>query len=253
MTENTAPAESLVAGRNPVLELLRSGRPVDRVLMLRQEQAVGVLGKIAAMAREQGVPVKEVARERLDLLCPGVNHQGVAAVAAACRYATLDEIYERAGDEPLFLVVADGIEDPHNLGAIIRTVEAAGAHGLVIPRRGSVGLTAAVMKSSAGAAEHLPVARVSNLASTLSELKKKNVWIYAADMGGSDWCTVDYSGAAALVVGSEGTGVSRLLRERSDVVVSLPMLGKIGSLNASVAAGVILYEMARQRRGLRAK
>lgn len=253
MPEHKAQSDAAVAGRNPVIELLRSGRPVDQILMAPQTGAAGSLSKITAMAREQGIPVKQVARERLDALFPGVAHQGVAAVAAACRYASLEEIYARAGDEPLFVVILDGIEDPHNLGAIIRSAEAAGAHGVVIPRRGAVGLTATVMKASAGAAQHLPVARVANLAATLEELKKKNVWIYVADIGGSHWCTVDYSGAAALVIGAEGCGVSRLLRERGDLTVSLPMRGRVGSLNASVAAGVLLYEIARQRLGLQAK
>lgn len=242
-----------VAGRNPVIELLRSERPVDKVLMLKASEGQGVLGRIAAMAKERGVPVKETTREKLDSICPGVNHQGVAAYSAACDYASLEDIYERAGDEQLFVVIADNIEDPHNLGAIIRSADAAGAHGVIIPRRHGVGLTAAVMKASAGAAQHLPVARVSNLASTVEELKKKNVWVYAADMQGESWCTVDYKGAVALIIGSEGAGVSRLLRERSDVIVSLPMNGQVNSLNASVAAGILLYEITRQRLGLKAK
>ena len=165
----------------------------------------------------------------------------------------MEELLARAGEEPPFLVIADGIEDPHNLGAIIRSADAAGAHGMIIPRRGGAGLTAAVMKASAGAAQHLPVARVANLASTVQELQKKNIWVYAADMDGEDWCTVDYAGGVALVIGSEGSGVSRLLRERSDRIVSLPMYGRVNSLNASVAAGILLYEVARQRRGIKAR
>ncbi|HWP50712.1 MAG TPA: 23S rRNA (guanosine(2251)-2'-O)-methyltransferase RlmB [Clostridia bacterium] len=244
-------SDELVAGRNPVIELLRSGRPVNKILMLKSEG--GGLQKIMAMAKERGVPVKDVAREKLESLCPGMNHQGVIAFTAACDYATVEDIFARAGSEPLFVVIADGIEDPHNLGAIIRSADAAGAHGVIVPKRHGAGLTAAVMKASAGAAEHLPVARVSNLASTLEELKKKNVWIYAADMDGESWCTVDYSGAVALVIGAEGSGVSRLLKERSDVVVSLPMCGQINSLNASVATGILLYEITRQRKGIKAK
>lgn len=242
-----------VAGRNPVIELLRSERPVDKILMLKSAEGGGALGKISAMAKERGIPVKETTREKLDSICQGINHQGVAAYAAACDYASLEDIYERAGDGPLFVIIADNIEDPHNLGAIIRSADAAGAHGVIIPRRHGVGLTAAVMKSSAGAAQHLPVARVSNLASTVEELKKKNVWVYAADMQGESWCTVDYSGAVALIIGSEGAGVSRLLREKSDVTVSLPMNGQVNSLNASVAAGILMYEITRQRMGLKAK
>lgn len=248
-------AEQLVAGRNPVLELLRSERPVDHILMASGARATGSLPRLEALAREQGVPVKEVARERLDALCPGVNHQGVAAVAAACGYVELEDLFEIAAarDEPLFVIVADGIEDPHNLGAILRTADACGAHGVVVPKRHGVGLTAAVMRSSAGAALHLPVARVPNLPSALETLKERGAWVYAADMGGEDWCAVDYSGAVALVVGSEGKGVSRLMRERSDRVVSLPMLGKVNSLNASVAAGIVMYEIARQRLSIKAK
>lgn len=244
-------SDEMVAGRNPVIELLRSQRPVNKILMLKTEG--GNLKRIVAMAKERGVPVKDVAREKLDALCPGLNHQGVIAFAAACDYATVEDIFARAGSEPLFVVIADGIEDPHNLGAIIRSADAAGAHGVIVPKRHGAGLTAAVMKASAGAAEHLPVARVSNLAAAVEELKKKNVWIYAADMDGESWCTVDYSGAVALVIGSEGGGVSRLLKERSDVVVSLPMCGQVNSLNASVAAGVLLYEITRQRKGIKAK
>lgn len=244
-------SDEMVAGRNPVIELLRSERPVNKILMLKTEG--GNLKRIVAMAKEKGVPVKDVAREKLDSLSPGLNHQGVIAFAAACDYATVEDIFDRAGSEPLFVVIADGIEDPHNLGAIIRSADAAGAHGVIVPKRHGAGLTAAVMKASAGAAEHLPVARVSNLAATVEELKKKNVWIYAADMDGDSWCTVDYSGAVALVIGSEGSGVSRLLKERSDMVVSLPMCGQVNSLNASVAAGILLYEITRQRKGIKAK
>ena len=254
MQQQTPAEDRVVAGRNPVLELLKSGRPIDRILMQKGERA-GILGKIAAMAKELGVPVKEAAREKLDALCGGVNHQGVAAVEAACRYAELSEIEEIAQNrgEPLFLVLCDGVEDPHNLGAVIRTADAAGAHGVVIPRRRGVGLTAAAVKASAGAAAHVPVARVANLASLIDELKKKNVWVYAADMGGLDWCSVDYAGADAVVVGGEGTGVSRLVRDKCDTVVGLPMYGQVNSLNASVAAALVLYEVARQRHHIPAK
>ena len=251
MFKNTEMPENLVAGRNPVTELLRSDRATDKILMLKD--AGGSLNKIAAMARERGIPIKEVTREKLDFLCPGINHQGVAAYAAAAQYAELEDIYAKAGDEPLFVVIADGIEDPHNLGAIIRTAYAAGAHGIIIPKRHGVGLTPTVMKSSAGAAEHLLVARVANLASTVEELKKRTVWVYSADMDGQPWCSVDYSGAAALIVGSEGEGVSRLLKDKSDVTVSLPMENGFDSLNASVAAGIVLYEIMRQRKGIKAK
>lgn len=248
-----AERENLVAGRNPVIELMKSGRAVDRILMLRTEQNGGSLPKIKAMAKERGIPVKECAKEKLDQLCGGLHHQGVAAFCAAWTYVELEDIYRRAGEEPLFVVLADGIEDPHNLGAIIRSADAAGAHGVIIPKRGGVGLTAAVMRASAGAAEHVPVARVPNLTAVIRQLKEKNVWVYAADLEGQDWCSADFSGAAALVVGSEGRGVSRLVRETCDGTVSLPMCGKVNSLNASVAAGIILYEIARQRLGIKAR
>lgn len=250
---NEAERDDLVAGRNPVIELLKSERPVDKILMIRAERDGGSLSKIRAMARERGVPVKDAAKEKLDQLCPGLSHQGVAAFCAAYAYAEIEDICRRAGEEPLFVVLADGIEDPHNLGAIIRSADAAGAHGVIVPRRGGAGLTAAVMRASAGAAGHLPVARVPNLTAAIRELKRKNVWVYAADFGGQDWCTVNFDGAVALVVGGEDRGVSRLVRETCDGTVSLPMRGAVGSLNASVAAGIVLYEIARQRLGIKAR
>lgn len=247
--------ESIVAGRNPVIELLKTDQPVDKILMQKGDRQGGSLGKIAAMAKDRGIPVKDVAKEKLDMMCPGAAHQGVAAVVAAARYADLSEIEEKAAQkgEPLFVVICDGIEDPHNLGAIIRTADAAGAHGVIIPRRHGAGLTASAVKSSAGAASHVLVARVANLASTVEELKKKNVWIYAADMGGENWCGIDYSGAVGVVVGSEGSGVSRLIRDKSDTIVGLPMYGEVNSLNASVAAALVLYEVARQRHQIKAR
>ncbi|WRS26757.1 23S rRNA (guanosine(2251)-2'-O)-methyltransferase RlmB [Oscillospiraceae bacterium MB08-C2-2] len=241
--------EDIVIGRNGVTELLRSGREIETIL-IRKGGGEGSLPKIAAMARERGIPVKEVSPIKLDNLCMNGNHQGIIAMTAGAQYSELEDIFARAGDEPVFIVIADGIEDPHNLGAIIRTAEGAGAHGIIIPKRRSAGLTFAVSKVSAGAVEHLPVVRVSNLATTIEELKKRNVWIYAADMDGSPWCQTDFAGPVALVVGSEGSGVSHLIKQRSDFVVSLPLRGKISSLNASVAAGIVLYEIARQRLGL---
>ena len=240
-----------VAGRNPVLELLRAGRELECVY-IQAGLTGGSLGKIAALARERGVPVKEATPEKLLALSGIRSHQGVAAVPAAADYARMEDILERAGEEPLFVVLADGVEDPHNLGAIIRTAEAAGAHGVIIPKRRSVGLTWAVGKASAGAVEHLPVARVGNLASTLEELKARGLWVYAADMDGAPWCQTDFTGPVALVIGSEGRGVSRLVKEKADFVVSLPLKGKINSLNASVAAGILCYEVSRQRGGLKA-
>ena len=252
--EQSRRGEDVIAGRNAVTEALRSGRPIDSLYVARGAHT-GSIGALIAKAKKQGIPVKEADAKKLDYLCGNAVHQGVVALAAAHTYASLDDLFALAQErgEPPFFIVADELEDPHNLGAIIRSADAAGAHGVIIPRRGGAGLTAAVMKASAGAAQHLPVARVANLASTVQELQKKNIWVYAADMDGEDWCTVDYAGGVALVIGSEGSGVSRLLRERSDRIVSLPMYGRVNSLNASVAAGILLYEVARQRRGIKAR
>ena len=184
-------------------------------------------------------------------MAPSGNHQGVVANVPAHEYSTVDEILqsaEKKGETP-FLIICDEIEDSHNLGAIIRTADACGAHGIIIPNRRNVGLNYIVSKTSCGALEYMPVARVTNLASTIDELKKKNIWVYAADMDGQRWDKTDFSGGVALVVGSEGNGVGRLIKEKCDVTVSLPMLGKVNSLNASVAAGIIMYEIARQRLG----
>lgn len=244
--------EDLVIGRNPVLELLKSGRPVEAVYLQKGQRQGSVL-KIIAMAREQGVPVKEAAVQKLDSLCANGAHQGIAAVTASFPYCQVEDILARAGGEPPFIVIADEIEDPHNLGAIIRTAEAAGAHGLILPKRRGAGLTFTVGKASAGAMEYLPVARVSNLAAVIDQLKKQGVWIYAADMDGQDWCAADLTGPMALVVGSEGRGVGRLIKEKCDFILSLPMRGRTSSLNASVAAGILLYEAARQRMGLQAR
>ncbi len=243
--------EEIIIGRNAVNEALRSGRAIDRLLVAKGART-GTLVSILAIARERGIPVKEADARKLDALCGGAAHQGVLAQAAAHGYAELDDLFARAaerGEDPFF-VIADEIEDPHNLGAIIRTAECAGAHGLILPRRRAVGLSYAVGKAAAGALEYLPVARVGNLASTIDELKKRGVWIYGADMDGSPWCRASLTGPIALVVGSEGRGVGRLIREKCDGILSLPMKGSISSLNASVAAGVLLYEIARQRAGL---
>lgn len=246
--------ELKIEGRNAVLEAFRSGKTIDKLFVLDGCQD-GPVRTIVREAKKHDTIIHFVEKERLDQLSETKKHQGVIAVAAAYEYAEVDDILEIAREkgEPPFLFLLDNIEDPHNLGAIIRSADAAGAHGMIIPRRGGAGLTAAVMKASAGAAQHLPVARVANLASTVQELQKKNIWVYAADMDGEEWCTVDYAGGVALVIGSEGSGVSRLLRERSDRIVSLPMYGRVNSLNASVAAGILLYEVARQRRGIKAR
>ena len=255
MTEHHNTAEEptrVLAGRNPVMEALRSGEEMES-LYIQSGVPKGPLGAILNKARAAGIPVKEAAREKLTQLAGMDAHQGVVAILSAARYSTMEDIYARAGDEPLFVVLCDEIEDPHNLGAIIRTAEACGAHGVIIPKRHSAGLTAAAVKASAGAAVCLPVVRVTNLVSVMEELKKKNVWITCADMDGEPWCSIDFKGAVALVIGSEGRGVSRLVKEQCDFVASLPMCGQINSLNASVAGGIILYEMARQRMDIKAR
>lgn len=254
MLENkpTEERSQILAGRNPVLEALRSGQELESIY-IQSGAPKGPIGTVLNKARETGIPVKEVTREKLTQLTGIETHQGVAAVCSAAQYAEMEDIYARAGGEPLFVVLCDEIEDPHNLGAIIRTAEACGAHGVIIPKRHSAGLTAAAVKASAGAAVCLPVVRVSNLVSTIQELKKKNVWFTCADMDGESWCTLDFKGGIGLVIGSEGNGVSRLVKEQCDFVASLPMCGQINSLNASVAGGIILYEIARQRLGLKAR
>lgn len=238
--------ENLIVGRNAVREALRAGRDMEKLLVSRGE-ATGSLREILALAREKGVVVQEVDRRRLDEMAE--NHQGVAALASMYAYSTLEEILALAREkgEPPFLVVLDGITDPHNLGAIVRTAECMGAHGVILPERRAVGLTPAAMKAAAGALEWIKVARVTNLTRALETLKAQNVWTYATDMDGEDYRRVNFSGGCALVIGAEGRGVSRLVRETCDQVVSIPMKGHIDSLNASVAAGVILAEIARQR------
>ena len=256
MEENRTAArgEDVIAGRNAVTEALKAGRTIDSIYVARGNRT-GSIGGIIAKAKQSGIPVKDADPKKLDYLCGHANHQGVVAGAAVKEYASLEDLFRVAEErgEPPFFLIADELEDPHNLGALLRTAECAGAHGVIVPRRRAAGLTFAVGKASAGAVEYVPVARVSNLPSTLEELKKRGVWIYAADMDGQNWCGVDYRGPAAIVIGSEGFGVSRLIREKSDFIISLPMLGKINSLNASVACGVICYEVVRQRRGIQAK
>jgi len=245
---------NLIIGRNAVSEALRSGRNIDTLLVVRGERN-GSVGRIISECKEKGVVIKEVDKKKLDFMCGQGNHQGVAAYAAVHEYSSVEDIFalaEERGEAP-FIILCDELEDPHNLGAIIRTAETAGAHGIIIPKRRNASLTWAVGKASAGAVEYVPVARVGNLSSTIDDLKKRGLWVYTADMDGQNWCETDFSGPVALVVGSEGNGVSRLIKEKSDFVVSLPMRGKITSLNASVAAGILMYEVSRQRLGLKAK
>ncbi len=244
----------LIIGRNAVSEALKSGRAIDTLVVAKGERG-GSLGQIISRCKEKGIVIKEVERKKLDMMCDGATHQGVAAYAAAHEYSSVDDIFalaESRGEQP-FIIICDELEDPHNLGAILRSAEAGGAHGVIIPKRRNATLSYVVGKASAGAVEYVPVARVANIASTIEELKKKGIWIYTADMGGENWCNVDYSGGVGLVIGSEGKGVSRLVKEKSDFIVSLPMNGKINSLNASVAAGILIYEVARQRAGITRK
>lgn len=238
----------LLIGRNAVMQALDSGREIDCLFTAKGEKN-GSVGTIIKKCREKGIVIKEVDRKKLDFMCGNMNHQNVAARCAAHEYASVDDMFELAakrGEQP-FIIICDELEDPHNLGAIIRTAEVTGAHGVIIPKRRSVTLSYAVGKTSAGAIEYVPVAKVVNIVSEMEKLKKRGLWIYGADMAGEDWCSVDFSGAAALVIGSEGKGISRLVKEKCDVIVSLPMKGKITSLNASVAAGILMMEVSRQR------
>ncbi len=253
--ENNQHGDDIIAGRNAVNEALRSGRTIDSLYVVRGSAHSGSLSALIAKAKAKDIAIKEADSKKLDFMCGNANHQGVVAVAAVKEYATIDDIFQLAKErnEPPFIIVADELEDPHNLGAVLRVAECAGAHGIIIPKRRAVGLTYAVGKASAGAVEYVPVARVTNITAAIDELKKRGVWIYAADMEGQNWCTVDYSGPAAIVIGSEGAGVGRLVKEKCDFVISLPMKGKINSLNASVACGIICYEIARQRSGIKTK
>ena len=238
-----------VIGRNAVRELLRSGRPVDKLLVQSGEHE-GALSPLVAEALAKGIPVVETERRKLDQLAGGVPHQGVIAMAAEKEYCTIEEILKIAAErgEKALIVVADGIADPYNLGAVIRCAEGCGAHGLIIPKRHAAGLTPVVTKASAGAIEHLAVAKVSNVAAAVETLQKAGVWVYAAEAGGQDFRTVDFSAPTAIVLGSEGEGVSELVRKRSDGVVSIPLYGHVNSFNVSCAAAVLLCEAARQQR-----
>ena len=239
--------ENLLVGRNPIREALRAGRPMEKLLVMKGDLS-GSAREIAAMAREAGVIVQEVERSRLDQVYP--NHQGLLAYVSSASYSTLEDIFACAEErhEDPFIMVLDGVTDPHNLGAIIRSAECAGAHGVVIPERRSAGLNPACVKAAAGALEYMRVARVPNLNRAIEEMKEKGVWVYAADMDGEDVYRADLTGPAAIVVGAEGEGVSQLVLKNCDRTLSIPMFGRIGSLNASVAAGIMLYEVARARR-----
>ena len=238
---------NLIIGRNPVAEAIKSGRSIDKILM--QKDAEGSAKKIASMARESKIQVQYVDRIVLDKMAPGRPHQGVAAYAAAKEYAELDDIFaaaEEKGEDPL-IVLLDGLEDPHNLGAILRSADGAGAHGVVIPARRAVGLTETVAKASAGAIEYVPVVKVTNLGQCIDELKERGLWIAAVDMDGENYSDAKLTGPLALVVGGEGQGVSQIVRSKADYIISIPMKGRVNSLNASNAAAIMLYEVNRQR------
>ena len=242
--------EGLVIGRNAVRELLRSGRAVDKLLVQRGERE-GSIVVLVAEAVEMHIPVIEVEKVKLDSMSCGTPHQGVIAMAAEKEYSTVDDILDIArerGEKPL-IVISDGICDPYNLGALIRCAEGAGAHGLIIPKRRNAGLTPVVSKASAGAIEHLAVAKVSNIAATVEELKKKGVWVFAAEAGGQMYYDTDFDLPAAIVFGSEANAVSQLVKNCCDMTVSIPMYGKVNSLNVSTAAAVILYAAAKGQRG----
>ena len=242
--------EMTIEGRNAVMEAFRSGKTIDRVYVLKGCQDVPI-NSILREARKHDTLVNFVAKERLDQMSETGKHQGVIASAAAYAYAEVEDMLKLAEEkgEPPFLFLLDDIEDPHNLGAIIRTANLAGAHGVIIPKRRAVGLTATVARTSAGALNYTPVAKVTNLSATIEELKEKGMWFVCADMGGTTMYDLNLTGPIGLVIGNEGDGVSRLVKEKCDFVASIPMKGEIDSLNASVAAGVLAYEIVRQRIG----
>ncbi len=241
--------EGLIVGRNAVRELLKTSRTIDKILVQRGERE-GSIVVLVAEAIERHIPVVETDKAKLDKLTGGASHQGIVAMAAEKDYCTVEDILDIAkerGEKP-FIVIADGIADPHNLGAVIRCAEGVGAHGLIIPKRRAVGLTPTVSKASCGAIEHLAVAKVTNIAATVEELKEKGIWIFAAEAGGENYYDTDFRCPCAIVLGSEGDGVSKLVKDKSDYIVSIPMYGKINSFNVSTAAAVILAEVSRQHR-----
>ncbi len=241
-------SEDLVAGRNAVMEVLKGNRSVNR-LLVANGSSEGSMREIIALAKEKGINIQFYDRSKLDAMAPGIRHQGVLAQVPPVQYAELEDILQIARDrnEPPFIVLLDELEDPHNLGAILRTADAAGVHGVLIPKHRSCPLSATVAKTSAGAVEHVPVARIGNMVQTIKKLKKEGLWVAAADMDGTDYYDTDLTGSLLLVIGSEGQGVGRLIKEQCDFVVRIPMVGKINSLNASVAGSILMYEAMKQR------
>jgi len=242
-------SEEIIIGKNAVTEALRANREINSILISEEKES---FSKIFFLAKSLKIPVKLVNLQKLDSISKKNKHQGIVALAASRRYSDLEEILKIAENrkEPPFIVIADQIEDPHNLGAIIRTAECAGVHGILIPKRKSANLNSTVEKTSAGAAEYLPVARYSNLCNIIEELKRLGIWIYGTDAQGKTWCNFDLKGPIAIIIGNEGHGMNRLTKEKCDFLLSLPLCGKIESLNASVAAGIFLYEITRQRLNL---
>ncbi|MBR2593891.1 MAG: 23S rRNA (guanosine(2251)-2'-O)-methyltransferase RlmB [Firmicutes bacterium] len=241
--------ENQLEGRNAILEALKNGREIDKIF-IRKGNTDGTLKKIVAMATDKGIVVQKIPPEKMDFMSQTKNHQGIIAYVSVHRYAEVADILNSAkekGEDP-FIIILDEITDTHNLGAIIRSAEASGVHGIIIPKRRSAGLNATVGKTSAGAVEYVPVAKVTNLASTIEDLKKEGLWIACADADGENYFESNLKGPIAVVIGNEGDGVSRLIKEKCDFIISIPMFGKISSLNASVAGGLIMYEIVRQRK-----
>ena len=241
-----------IIGRNAVMEALRTDREIEKLTVLRQKpgtKAEGSLKKILAKAKDQKIPIEYADRAGRDRIAAGGVHQGVIATVSDYEYRTVEELLQTAKDreEAPFLIILDGLEDPHNLGAIMRTAECAGAHGIIIPQRRSVTVNATVMKTSAGAAEHIGCARVTNIARTIEQLQEQGIWVYGCDMDGTSVYETDLRGPAAIVIGNEGRGISRLVRDKCDFIISIPMKGQINSLNASNAAAIVTYEALRQR------
>lgn len=244
--QNECEKSNILVGRNPVTEAIKNDREIDKLVVCSTE---GSMIKILAMAKEKGIPVMKTEKAALDRLAPGQAHQGVAAYISPYKYADMEDIFKRAnekGEDP-FIIILDNLEDPHNLGAIMRTAECAGAHGIIIPKRRACGLTETVAKASAGAVEYMPCVKVTNIAQTIDELKELGIWVAACDMGGQVYYDANLQGKLAVVIGSEGFGISKLVKEKCDFVVSMPMLGNITSLNASNAAAIIIYEIRKQR------
>ena len=250
LDQNAALEQNTIEGRNSVIEALKGGQTIEKIFIARQTGGGKFPPHILAMAREQGVPVVEIERKKLDTMSTSFNHQGIVAIISDKEYVDLETLLaipQAKGQAPFF-IVCDHLSDTYNLGAVLRTAYAAGAHGVIMPKRRNATLTAAVYKASAGAAQHIPICKVANIADTIERLKKQNIWVYGADISGQQSIySTDFTGASALVIGSEDSGISRLVAQKCDVVVTIPMPGDFNSLNASAAAAVLIYEVVRQR------